>query len=319
MGTSGSYGGSGKSSWQAARRRFEELAESGGGGGAGADAGSGDATAADTPAADAAQGGGAAGAPAATNDAALGAAAAAIAAALARDDPDLGRRTPRIYPLPGLLPRLSGRGSGGGGWGTGGGGSTGGGGGGGGASRGVGRIGDGSRRSVSRGIQRGSSALAAGYALREVDRAALETLHLDLDTLQTLGPRQQCDRILAAVLGDGDHPDEYALKKAAAEQLKAILSAETPPSALETVQDFISGYIYQLGLLEIRAQMKAGLDTALVVGIEKDLKAWIKSRVRAARAGLAAAAAIPVGQMQEIAARIGNEAIRIIRAAVPAR
>jgi hypothetical protein len=196
---------------------------------------------------------------------------------------------------------------------------TGGGGGGGGTSRGRGRTGDGSRRSVSRGIQRGSSALAAGYALRERDRAALETLHLDLDNLQTLRPRQQCDRILAAVLGDGDHPDEYALKKAAAEQLKAILSAETPPSALETVQDFISGYIYQLGLLEIRAQMKAGLDTALVVRIEKDLKAWIKSRVRAARAGLAVAAAIPVAQMQDVAARIGNEAIRIIRAAVPAR
>lgn len=316
MGTSGSYGGSGKSSWQAARRHFEELVERGGHGGARAGAVSGVDPADDSPSGDAAEGGGVpAGAPAEGTDGGIGAAAAAIAAALARDDPELRPRNAHIYALTGLLPHLSGRGAGGGG------GAAAGGGGarGAGTSRGTGRTGDGSRRSVSRGIQRGSSAIAAGYALREGDRAALETLHLDLDTLQVLGPRQQCDRILAAVLGDGDHPDEYALKKAAAEQLKAILSSGTLPSALETIQDFVSGYIYQLGLLEIRAQMKAGLDTARVIGIEKDLKMWIRSRVRAARAGLAAAAAIPVAQMRDVAARIGNEAIRIIRAAAPVR
>ena len=294
MGTSGSYGGSGNRAWAAARQRFEQLIPTDEGGGAGTAAHAADDVPGSAPAS--AQG---------ANDDALAAAAAAIATALSRDDRDLRPRAPRAYPLDTLLPRRRGRGGGGGGTR--------------GASRGTGRTGDGSRRSVSKGFQRGASALAAGYALRQGDRAALEELGLDLDELQGLGPRQQSDRILAAVLGDSNHPDEHALRKAATEQLKAVIVAQEPPPALEAVQDFISGFVYQLGLIELRAQRKAGSDSVVIARIEQQLKRWIRSRVRSVRAGLATASIIPVAEIRALAARIGQEAIRILRAGLPAR
>jgi len=308
VGTSGSYGGSGNSAWQTARERFDQLLDSG----SGADAtrpepaaGTGETPAAGEAGTDETPAAGEAGT---AQDAAVAAAAAAIAAALSRDDPDLRARMPRAYSLPSLLPGgARGGGSGGGG----------GAGGGHGASRGVGRTGDGSRRAVGKGVQRGASALAAGYALRTRDREALRELNLDLDELEALGGRQRCDRILAAVLGDGNHPDEYALRRAASEQLKAIVMGDQPPTVLEAIQDFISGFVFQLGLLELRAQRKAGLDAGTVAGIERSLKRWLQSRVRGIRAGLTAN--IPVAEIRDAASRVAQEAIRIVRAGVPRR
>lgn len=291
MGTSGSYGGSGSSSWQDARHRLEELVTP---------AGDGANQAAPTDAEPAAQPDGDA-----TTDTGAADVASAIVAALMRDDRELRLRTPRIYPTASYLP---GRGGGGGGGGGAGGGGT-----------GSGRTGDSSPRRVGRNIQRGASAIAAAYALREGDREALQALNLDLDELSRLTPWKQCDRILAAVLGDGNHPDETVLRRAAAEQLKQILAGDTIPTALEAIQDFIARLVYEQGLVELRAQRKAGLDLTAVTALENSIKSFIKARVRQARGGLGAAAAVSTAQIQAVAARIGNEAVRIIRAGVPAR
>jgi len=141
---------------------------------------------------------------------------------------------------------------------------------------------------------------------------------LDLDELQALGPRQQCDRILAAVLGDGNHPDEHALRRAAAEQLKDVLGRPDPPQPIEVIENLIAGFVHQLGLLEIRAQMKTGLDLNRVVAMERDLKRYISARVRSVRDRFTTTTAIPVAQIKDVAARIGQEAIRVIRAGAPA-
>lgn len=129
---------------------------------------------------------------------------------------------------------------------------------------------------------------------------------------------KQCDAILAAVLGDGTHPDDAVLRKAAAEQVKAVLSAETPPDALQTIQDFVSRYAVDIGILEIRAQMKAGLSDAEVVAKERDLKDYVRAVVRASRRQLAGDGVVSVRTLQETAARVAREGLAVLRAGAPA-
>jgi hypothetical protein len=288
VGTSGVYGGSGNAPWSTARDRFDSI------------------PAATGPAAGGDGSPGAPPPPGSPGDAALGAAASAIADALAREDYGLVRVNPRLLPVASLLPRTAG-GRGGGGGEAGGTGERGG------SSRASGRLGDRSKRSSSRAIQRGGAALAAAYALQQLNSAALQELNLSLDELQSLGPRQQCMLILQTILGDSNHPDEQALKKAAAEQLKAILVSGQPPTPLIAIQDFIAAYVFELGLLEIRSQRRAGvLNTAAAIAKERDLKDWIRARVRSIPWPFADV--MPATEIRAAAARIASQAIRILRA-----
>lgn len=294
MGTSGAYGGSGKSSWKAAREQLEALAGDAGPGDGRGEAGrrpGGDDGAGETGTAVGAGGGDAGGAASAAD------LAAAIAAALQRDDPDLRPRAPRVYPTGSLLPSRGGGGRGGGRSG---------------ASFASGGSTTAGRRSVSRSAQRGGAALGAAYAYREGNREALRALNLDFDELAALGPRQRFDRILAVVLGDANHPDEYALRRAVAEQMKTILLSETPQSPLEAIRGMIGSLVFQLGVLELRAQRRAGLDLTAVAAAERQLRRWIDLRVRSVGAGLTSN--IPVAGMQAAAARILQESTRILRA-----
>jgi len=286
VGTSGAYDGSSNSAWQAARGHYQALLDGVAGGGGDGPAGAGG----DRP-----TGG----------DAAVAEAAAAIAAALSKHDPDLKLVRPRIYPLPNLLPSRRGRGGGGGG----GGGVSG-------SNRGSGRSRDGSRRPVAKGIQRGALAVQAAHAYRARDAALLADLNLDLDELDQLGPRARCARILTAVLGDGNHPDDEAIRRASAEQVKAIILGDEPPSALASIQGLVAGIVLQLGLVELRAQQRAGVAPSAVVRIEETLRHWLESRVRSLRLGIADN--VPPRMIRETAARVAQEAVRIVRAAAGA-
>jgi hypothetical protein len=73
-----------------------------------------------------------------------------------------------------------------------------------------------------------------------------------------LPPRTQCARILDAVLGDAGHPDDYALRRATAEHLKNILLSATAPSPEGTIRGFLAEWIFQLGLVELGAQVAGG-------------------------------------------------------------
>jgi hypothetical protein len=115
-----------------------------------------------------------------------------------------------------------------------------------GKSQPAGRSGAGSRRQIVRGAARGGAALGAAYAFRRGDARALGDLGLDLDYLSSLGPVQQCAAILDAVLGEGGHPDEYALRKASLQSLKDVLLSDVPPGELDALGGFVVSYVYEL-------------------------------------------------------------------------
>jgi hypothetical protein len=289
MGTSDAYGGSSAGRWQNARDGFADLD-------------------ADTVAVPAGQPGGdrpsappGDAAPPPPDDAAA-AAAAALAAALLADDP--AARQPSVtFPISTLLPR------------RGGGGHRGGGGGGDGAGRSStgGRVGTGSRRGVVRGAARGAAAIGGAYALRAGDAAGLRDLGLDLNELAALPPRAQCARILDTVLGDAGHPDDYALRRATAEHLKSILLAATAPTPEDTIRGFLGEWIFQLGLVELRAQAAAGqLAAQQAVRAERRLRDWLVRRIRDVR--LPRFGRLSVQVFSDIAARVTGETLRLVRA-----
>jgi predicted component of type VI protein secretion system len=140
-------------------------------------------------------------------------------------------------------------------------------------------------------------------------------LRLDLDELAGLSAWRQCDRILTAVLGDATHPDDAVLRKAAAEQLKAILSADVPPDSLQAILDFVARYVVDLGLVEIKAQLRVGLPDGEVVAKERDLRVMVRERIRSLRPRLAAVeGGVSVRALKETAARVAREALAMLRA-----
>ncbi|HYN35682.1 MAG TPA: hypothetical protein VEV82_01790, partial [Actinomycetota bacterium] len=165
-------------------------------------------------------------------------------------------------------------------------GDGGGGGGGGGAVSGVsavgkGRAGGSSRRRVGRSAGRGGLALGAGYALRRGDAAALSELGLDLAALQGMSPREQRLALLNATLGDANHPDEFALRRAADEFLKEVLTSEPVPDPVELLRDFVAKLIHSLGIVELMRQLdKGAVDAQAAAKKEKQIAAWIKARLR---------------------------------------
>lgn len=289
MGTSDAYGGSSAGRWQTARDGFADL----GADTVAAPAEQQDGDRPSAPPGDAV--------PPPLDDAAAEA-AAAVAAALLGDDQD-ARRPSITFPVSTLLPRRGGRGrSRGGGAGDGAGRSSSG-----------GRAGTGSRRGVVRGAARGGAALGGAYALRAGDAAGLRDLGLDLDELAALPPRTQCARILDAVLGDAGHPDDFALRRATAEHLKNILLAATPPPPEDTIRGFLAEWIFQLGLVELRAQAAAGrLIPQQAARAERRLRDWLIRRIRGVR--LPRFGRLSVQAFSEIAARVTAETLRLVRA-----
>ena len=281
MGTSGAYGGSGRQSWGNVRTLFDALSEDVNG----TDGAPDQAVPSDSDAD------------------ALGDLAEALGDALAGDDSTL-TDPPTPVSLGNLLPPS--RGSGG----TGGGGA-------GGAIRGTsassGRVGAGSRRSMTRAAARGGAAIGGAFALRAGDRDGLAELGLDLDELRGLGPRAQSARILDAVLGEGGHPDETALRAAAAEQLKAIVIQEAPLSEADALRAFIAAFVFQMALVELRAELAKGvIDTQHAAKKEGRLKRYIKQRV--STLDVATDGHWRIADFSTQAGRLVSEAIALLRA-----
>lgn len=278
MGTSGSYGGSSRQAWETARTLFDDLPE--------------------TPS-DQGQ--------IATNDnEGLDNVAGALADALADEDAQLAE--PPTYSLLELRPGRGGGARGG----AGSGGAAGGG-----AARGdsytSGRVGSGSRRRVVRGAARGGVAIGGAFALRARDAGSLAEIGIDLDAIAGLGPRAQCALILDAVLGEGGHPDEAALRVAAVEQLKAIITQEEPPTEREALRGFIAAYVFQLGLVELRSALAAGnLDPASAARKEGRLRRYIDQRVQ--QLTIPATGRMRIADFGSLAARLAGETIRILQA-----
>jgi hypothetical protein len=280
MGTSGAYGGSGRKAWEDARKLLDDLplALDGDGKGEGNDV-------------DGLPDGG---------DAQVAALAGALAIALTGDDITL--RVPQtLLTLADLLPRRG----------------TGGGGGGGGAIRaessGSGRASGGSTRSITRSAARGGAVIGSAFALRSGNREALAEFGLDLDELRSLGPLTQCSRILDVVLGEGGHPDEMALRAAAAEQLKAIITMETPPTEADALRGFIAAFVFQIALVELRSDLAKGvIDPATSARKEGRLRRYI--RQRASDLTVPATGTMSITDFSVQADRLVREAIALLGA-----
>ena len=284
MGTSGAYGGSGARAWIEVRDAWgdldaESLPDSAPPTAPGDDSGE------DRP------------------DPALDRLGTAIADALWRGDRETRLPRPPLIPLSSLLPRT--RGS-----------SAGGGGGAGGAA--TGRTGTSRRsggrfgRQVLRQAASGGAAIGAATAYRDRDAEALGAYGLTLAELDALTPRNRCARLLDLVLGDAGHPDEAVVRKAAAQQVKRILTEGAPPSPVQAVRDFVGEMTMQLGLVELRDQILRGAaTTSQVVQKERGLRQWITAKLRSLDLG--GYGRVTATDCHQAAARFAHDALRLLR------
>ncbi len=279
MGTSGSYGGSTKKAWKDARQQVLDLPSGDGGGG---------------------QNDGAE-----PSDKLLEDLWEKIADGLDSDDPTLHEPTTdeAKISLPVLMPWLS----------RSGGGSGGGGGVGGQVRTGGGRQGTGSRRQVARGAARGGAALGAAYAVRSGNAAYLQELGLDLARLRGLSPTRQCAEILDAVLGEGSHPDELALRKASLEALKDVLATNDPPDEATALRSFVVSYVFELSLVELQKQVNDGaLAPADVAQKERTIRRYLEKRVQTLPSP--DGGVIQPSELRSRAANLTKEVIKLLRA-----
>jgi hypothetical protein len=245
VGTSGSYSGSG-GAWNGARKELGDLLSGGG------------ATADDVlaPAAGAIDW-----------DDAAGEGAEADPPEGTPDAPGSGQvplRGTSVAPI-----RIGGRGGRGGGTG-------------GGTRHGSG-AGGGRRSGTGRSRQRAArvgAGVAAGYALRSGDAAALRRLGLDLAALVTLSPRQQAQRIIDTLAGTAATLADGEVNRAASTMIIWLLEADAPPTAAETVSFFATECVYQIMLTELGSEMRDGSrDGAATVVPEDELRGVIEARV----------------------------------------
>jgi hypothetical protein len=230
----------------------------------------------------------------------------AIAAGLIGDDPaatgdPAGRPLPTLAALVG--PRRPGRGR------------TGGGGGAAGASGGGGGGGGGGRRQLGRAAQRGGVAIGAAYALRRGDAAALAEVGLNLAELQAMSPRTQRMALLNAILGQPDHPDDVAVRRAADEQLRELLttSPDGDPDPLDLLRGFVGKLIHQVAVVELVDQLDRGAaDQTAALRKERRIGEWIRARLRRERFG-ATGALVALVDFQRVAARLLATSLSILR------
>lgn len=226
----------------------------------------------------------------------------ALIDALWRDDPATrGKAVPPI-----ARPRVPGR-RGAGAGGTGGAGA-------GGGSAGAGRSGSRSTRQVIGGASRGGATIGAAYALRDRDAQRLSDYGLSLADFDSLSPRARISRLVTLMIGDDGHPDDRAIRQAATEQVKKIVTTEgEPPTATEAIKGFVSAYIFQLGLVELQDQITNGtLDGNEAVLRERMLRGWIDAKIRGL--DIDASSALSANDLHQAAADLAQRAIRVLSA-----
>lgn len=183
-------------------------------------------------------------------------------------------------------------------------------------SSGSARSGAGGRsgRQIRQGVRRGGLALGSAYALRQGNAAALRQLGLNLGELQAMSPRQQRIALLNATVGAASHPDDVALRRAADEFLKEILTAASEPEPVDLLRDFVAAYIFNVGLVEISKQLDDGaIDQAVAVQKEGEIRDWTRARLRSEDFGIRAAV-VSLQDFQRTAGRLASTALTILRA-----
>lgn len=227
----------------------------------------------------------------------------ALIDALWRDDPATRGNVFLPIPRP-RVPGLRGAGAGGAGGGAA---SVG-------RSADTGRSGSRSSRQVVGGAARGGATIGAAYALRNRDAQGLAGYGLSLAELDSLTPRARVSRLVALMIGDDGHPDDRAIRQAATEQVKKIVSGDSePPTTTEAVKGFVSAYIFQLGLVELKNQITNGtLDGNEAVTREHMLRGWIDAKVRSIDTD--SSPILSANDLHQAAADLAQRAVRVMRA-----
>jgi hypothetical protein len=120
---------------------------------------------------------------------------------------------------------------------------------------------------------------------------------------------RQCLDILKTVIGDGNHPDDQALKLAASAQLKAILAETTPPSVVDSIRDFIANFVIELSVVELQARHRAGIAAQSIRDAEQRMRRYVLARAR----GIAVTGPVmAIADFQATAMRILGEVRRVI-------
>ncbi len=115
------------------------------------------------------------------------------------------------------------------------------------------------------------------------------------------------------MLGEAGHPDEMALKIAAGEQLKAIITMATPPSEVDALRGFIAAFVFQMGLVELRADLaKELIDSATATRKEGRLRRYLNQR--AATLTVPKTGTMSIADFSFHANRLVREAIALLRA-----
>lgn len=173
--------------------------------------------------------------------------------------------------------------------------------------------GSGSRRQVVRSAARGGTALGAAYAIRSGDSNYLTELGLDLAHLQGLSPTRQCAEILDAVLGEGSHPDELALRRASLQALKEVLTQNDAPDQSRTLRSFVVNYVFELSLVELQKQINEGtISPADAARKERAIRSYLDKRVRSLSLHLNGV--IQPRDLRAQASRLTQETIKLLRA-----
>lgn len=161
-----------------------------------------------------------------------------------------------------------------------------------------------SHHQAQRGAAKAAIAIRAAYNLKSGDAQGLQEAGLDLARLQSLNPSQQCAMIAETVLGDANTPDDAALKRATMEHLKEVLLAEQPMSIEDTIRNFIADWVFQLGLIELKAaNNELQLPTTQLTTKERHIKNWLRVKARS----------IPVEGLGMLSARkLANATARLV-------
>ena len=170
-----------------------------------------------------------------------------------------------------------------------------------------------SRHQAQRGAAKAVIAIRAAYGLKNGDVQRLQEVGLDLARLQSLSPTQQCAMIAEAVLGDTNTPDDAALKRATLEHLKEVLLAERPLSIEDTVRNFIADWVFQIGLIELKAaNNELQLPVTQLTIKERQIKNVL--RVKARSIPVEGLGNLSTRKLMNATARLVDQTLELVRA-----
>jgi len=138
-------------------------------------------------------------------------------------------------------------------------------------------------RPVIAGARRAGAALGGGLAVRSGDGTALAELGLDLDEIRDLPPRVQTERIIDRVFGASADENEQSFREAAIIILLRLLeSPEGVTDYQALIRDAAIEVVYRRALIEIHDELIAGaLSESDVKERERQIRELIGDVIRA--------------------------------------